>query len=87
MYRARGVELSDKVRDSENFWNNVGFMPSDAVDVLAMTPVEVDEVHGDETSEKMDDLYSVEATEARDPRKVYESCYDYSRPKGSHSDA
>ena len=60
-------------------------MPSDAVDVSAMTPREVDEVYGDETSEEMDALYSVEATEARDPRKVYERFYDYSRPKGSHS--
>ena len=32
------------MRDSENFRNNVGFMPSDAVDVSAMTAVEVDEV-------------------------------------------
>ena len=64
------VPTPDTVRDSEYFQHNVGFMPSDAVDVSAMTPIEVDESSDDETAVEMEDLYSVEATGARESRRT-----------------
>jgi len=60
------VQTSAAVRDSEYFQHNVGFMPSDAVDVSSMTPVEVDAASDDEPAVEMEDLYSVEATQARE---------------------
>lgn len=69
-HAAGSVPTPDTVRDSEYFQHNVGFMPSDAVDVSAMTPVEVDDISDDETAIEMEDLYSVEATQARESRRT-----------------
>jgi len=73
--RSSGVEaaeLSNADLDSDYFAKNVGFMPGDNTDFSALTPVDVEEIHGDLSDTEVapiEDLYSSEVTAIREERR------------------